>query len=249
MGNKVSRVYGAVIKRPMQRFNIEHRAEKVITKSQDQEAAPVRAPMYKTDADLLDEIRKTKPEVAESAVKRDHELHDRLRSVFVTSTDPDTEGQSDPDPDRPLPLDRRQYSYDFVPGHMRAERKGRVIPRGKITLEQTVDFLTKHKETDGSYDHGAVADQYRINPATAANTLKYFQIFGMIEPKTRERESDPPDPLTAGVDWVEVTKPGIVKVQEEQRQIIAQINAAKEKSSVRRRPERMLQEGETKDRT
>lgn len=240
MGNQVSRVYGAVLKRPMQRFNVDHRAEKVIKKIEDPLATPMRAPMYKTDADLLEEIRKTKPEVADSAVKKDDELHDRLRSVFVTSKDPEIVEHSETSDDRPLPRDRNPYSYDFVPGHKRSEK---TVPRGKVTLEQAVDLITKHKETEGTYDNHAAADQYRINPTVAENTMKYFQIFGMIEPKTRTSEYDQPDPLTAGVDWVEATKPTYLKTLEEQDKIKATIEEARTKAVDRAREERMLNKG------
>jgi len=248
MGNQVSRIYGAVVKRPMQRFNVDHRAEKVINKIEDPLAAPMRAPMYKTDSDLLDEIRKTKPEVADSAVKKNDELHNRLRSVFVTSNDPEIVENTDTSTSdfRPLPMDRNQYSQEFVPGHLRTEK---IVPRGKVTLEQVVDLLTKHKETDGTYDNCAAADQYRINPTTAENTLKYFQIFGMIEPKTREYEYDQPDPLSAGVDWVEAVKPGYIKTLEEQDKIKTIINEAKNKALDRTREKEMINTGDEKDRT
>lgn len=230
----------------MQRFNVDHRAEKVIKKIEDPLAAPMRAPMYKSDSDLLDDIRKTKPEVAESAIKKDDELHDRLRSVFVTSKDPEIVEHSDTSDERLLPRDRNQYSREFVPGHMRSEK---IVPRGKVTLEQVVDILTKHKETDGTYDNAAVADQYRINPSSAENTLRYFQIFGMIEPKTRNSEYDAPDPLTAGVDWVDVTKPGYKKTLNEAEKISTAMNAAKNKALDRTREERMIKQGNENDRT
>ena len=59
MGNAVSRVYGTIVKRPLQRYNVEHRAEKLITKFEDPKAAPQRAPMYEADAKLRDEVIKT----------------------------------------------------------------------------------------------------------------------------------------------------------------------------------------------
>lgn len=205
MGNKVSRVYGSMVKRPLQRYNVDHRAEKVVRKIEDPNAAAMRAPMYQSDADLLEEIRKQNPGMAEHAVRKDTGLHHRLKSVYVESTDPEVQ-VSPPDPSKPLPRNTSQYSYDFVPAQLRMDtkdRKSRVLPRGKVTLEQTVNFLTHFKKTEGTFDHTAIAEQYRINPETAKQALRYFTIFNMMETKTRESEMSTPDPLIAGKDWVE----------------------------------------------
>ena len=51
MGNAVSRVYGTIVKRPLQRYNVDNRAEKVITKIEDPTAPAERAPWF--DADML----------------------------------------------------------------------------------------------------------------------------------------------------------------------------------------------------
>lgn len=231
----MSRVYGALVRRPLQRYNVDHRAEKVIRKIEDPTAAPMRAPMYASDAELLEEIRRTKPEVADSQVRKDSELHNRLRDVFITSEDPDMAPQP-PRVDRPLPRDTRQYSYDFVPAQRRLEREGvsRALPRGKVSLEQAVEFIARHKETEGGQDHVVVADKYRVNPETARNTLKYFHVFSLMETNTRESEMTMPDPLIAGKDWVEMAKPGFTKTREEDERVEERIEAARERALTKR---------------
>lgn len=69
-------------------------------------------------------------------------------------------------------------------------------------MEQAIDFLTKHKETRGRYDHNAIAEEFSLNPDTTLKTLKYFHIFAMMETNTRATEMTRPDPLVAGADWV-----------------------------------------------
>ena len=83
MGNAVSRVYGTIVKRPLQRYNVEHRAEKLITKFEDPKAAPQRAPMYEADAKLRDEVIKTEDGVHKVGT----DLLDRLKQVYVDSED------------------------------------------------------------------------------------------------------------------------------------------------------------------
>jgi len=205
-------VWGAVVRRPLQRYNVDHRAEKVVIKIQDPKASAMRAPMYQSDAELLEEIRKTNPGMAEDAVRKDGPLHDRLKTVYVESTDPEDsvpeQGKRE-QPGRPFPRDTAQYSYDFVPAQLRMDtrdRAARQLPRGKVSLEKAVDILTRYKESNNSLDPNALAEEYRLNPETTRNSLRHFHIFSMVETVTRPTELTRPDPLVAGKDWVEKSK-------------------------------------------
>ena len=86
---------------------------------------------------------------------------------------------------------------------MRVEREGvsRNLPRGKVSLNQAVDFLTKHSASKGEFGSEQISQELRLNKNTVDNTLKYFTIFSMIVPETRESESDIPDPLQAGKSY------------------------------------------------
>ena len=79
--------------------------------------------VQQSDAELLEELRKTNPEMAESAVKKDSELYARLKDVYVESTDPELENVDSSlkreKPGKPFPKDTSQYSYDFVPAQIR----------------------------------------------------------------------------------------------------------------------------------
>ena len=81
--------------------------------------------VQQSDAELLEELRKTNPGMAESAVKKDSELYSRLKDVYVESTDPELENVDMKSslkrekPGKPFPKDTAQYSYDFVPAQIR----------------------------------------------------------------------------------------------------------------------------------
>ena len=79
--------------------------------------------VQQSDAELLEELRKTNPEMAESAVKKDSELYARLKDVYVESTDPELQNVDSSlkreKPGKPFPRDTSQYSYDFVPAQIR----------------------------------------------------------------------------------------------------------------------------------
>jgi len=241
MGQKLSRVYGSLVKRPLQRYNVEHRAEKVLSKIENPEAPPQRAPMYQSDKDLLDNIRNSNPALAEATHKKDGELFTRLRDVYVTSTE--REEALPPNPERPLPLDRAAYSEDFVPGLNRQD-KSRAIPRGKVTLDQAVQFISDHNLKPAVHTAETISDSFRINPAITANTLKYFKIFKAMTPEKKNYVEF--DPLTAGKDWVEDTKEHVdyFKLKRERD---AKIKMLKEKEAAKKK-QTLLADG-SRDRT
>jgi len=233
MGAQVSRVYGFVVRRPLQRFNVEHRAEKMIKKFEDPAALPHRAPMYKSDAAVLEEFRRENPDLIALEGKKDDPLHDRLKAVYVSSTDPAPDPRLGETENKPLPRDVRQHYDDFVPAQMRVERSGqtRTLPRGKVSINQAVDMLTRHSKTEGVYGVEEISEEYRLNKEVVTNTVKYFSIFSMMETKTRENEGDRPDPLAAGPDW---EKPDDMKLQDaEKKQVLADMTAKSDQHKLR----------------
>jgi len=219
MGAQVSRVYGFVVRRPLQRYNVEHRAEKMVKKFEDPAAAPYRAPMYKSDAEVLEAVRRDNPELLQEVAMKDDPLHDRLKTVYVSSTDPAPDPRAGQDDHKPLPRDVRQHYQDFLPAQMRVEREGvsRTLPRGKVSLNQAVEFISKHAESEGSFGAEQISQDYRLNQEVVANTIKYYTIFSMLVPETRESETDKPDPLQAGPDWQVVSNSKMPLELEEER--------------------------------
>ena len=63
-GQTFSKLRGSLVTRPMQRFNIEARTEKLLKKEK-----PTLAPKHQSDQELLDKIREQRPEIAEAAIK------------------------------------------------------------------------------------------------------------------------------------------------------------------------------------
>ena len=98
-------------------------------------------------------------------------------------------------------------------------RGERMVSKGKVTLQQAVDILAKHKETGGEFGQEEIVKQYGLNAAATAGTLRHFFIFGMFETNTRKYESVTPDPLVSGKDWVERSK---VNTEESPRQTFLQ---------------------------
>ena len=82
MCKNLSKLRGQLITRPMQRFNIESRTEKLLNRDK-----PIPAPKYQTDIELLDKVRRANPEILEETRKRDPELENRLKQVHLHSSD------------------------------------------------------------------------------------------------------------------------------------------------------------------
>ena len=93
------------------------------------------------------------------------------------------------------------------------DRGQRIVSKGKVTLQQAVDILAKHKETEGDFGAEEIVKQYGANSAATTGMLQHFFIFGMFETNTRKHESVTPDPLVSGKDWVERSKVNTEKVQ------------------------------------
>ena len=72
----MSKLRGQLITRPMQRYNIESRTEKVLSQEK-----PTPAPKYQTDLDLLEKIRTENPEILEETRTRNFLLDKRLKEV------------------------------------------------------------------------------------------------------------------------------------------------------------------------
>lgn len=230
MGQKVSRVWGTVVTRPLQRYNVEHRAEKVIKKTEDPQGVPVRAPFYNADAQFLENLRASQPKVAEAAHRKDLDHHSRLRDVFVTSKDPHHTDYIEPveefvdvkeNPNRPFPLDRHRHFEEFVPAAMRVEEKS--PSRGKLTLTMAVNILGKRKAEGRAFSSKVISEEYKLNPEMASNLVQYYSVYSMQEP-TRSRFVEPLDPLEVGKDWVEAKVGEIspIKLEQETKRQLTQ---------------------------
>jgi len=76
MGQTVSKLRGQMITRPLQRFNLEYRTEKLLNREK-----PIPAPKFDADVEALEKVRKENPDIRQEVQKRDAELEERLKQV------------------------------------------------------------------------------------------------------------------------------------------------------------------------
>ncbi|KAK9301559.1 hypothetical protein QLX08_006114 [Tetragonisca angustula] len=163
----MGKVY-SYITRPIRSFNIENRTARILERKK-----PILAPQYPSVEKQKELVDKLKPDFKETMFKKDPELHDRLKNVFVQSKDPEIT----PTSHRPLPQDRSYYSLDEI-------SKSIVPIKGKCTVNQIVEFITKHQENKTEYSIEKISQDYKIDKKTVENILQNFKLFHHLKGET-----------------------------------------------------------------
>ncbi|XP_060823561.1 protein NDUFAF4 homolog [Bombus pascuorum] len=154
------------ITRPIRSFNIENRTARFFDKKK-----PIPAPEYPSLQRQREVVDKLKPNLKSILHKKDHELNDRLKSVFVQSKDPEIVPKQVSS--KPLPQDKSQYSLD--------EFYESLVPqKGKCTIKEVVMFLTKHQENKAEYSIERISQKYQIDKQTIENILTNYKLFHMM---------------------------------------------------------------------
>lgn len=122
------------------------------------------------------------PDIKEQLSRKDSDLDDRLKKVFVTSKDSSTV----PDPEkininRPLPADtKRQQDSDY--GHLEPE----FVTPGKVTLRQAIQFISDHQTDPKKFPLPKLVDQYKVKDEDMFNILQYFKAFKLHTPDPKK---------------------------------------------------------------
>lgn len=165
----MGKVY-SYITRPVRSFNIENRTARILEKKK-----PIPAPQYPSVEKQKELVDKLKPDCKETLLKKNLELHDRLKSVFVQSKDPEI--TSSKQSHRPLPQDRSRYSLDEI--------SNSIVPtRGKCTVNQIVEFISKHQENKTEYSIERISQDYKMDKKTVEHILQNFRLFHHLKEET-----------------------------------------------------------------
>lgn len=177
----------SMLSRKVQRFNVENRAHKAISKDK-----PTPAPRHKQSAKQLEMMKEADTDFLEKHNTKDSKLDDRLKDVYLVSHATEMMDKlNPPNPDRPLPK-RRTTSDDLEYGVYEPID----IRKGKCTLRQAVQFITDHNTEPAKHTAADIAAELKLDPETTMNILKYFKTFKLYipEPKTDEIKKRPPLP-------------------------------------------------------
>ncbi|KAF7268821.1 hypothetical protein GWI33_018167 [Rhynchophorus ferrugineus] len=162
----------STIKHPFRNFNLESRAHKIIGQSK-----PIPAPKFEKDELDLQRLQKQYPEVFKEGLRKDEQLDQHLKDVYVVSHDPVSEIKQPQNPNRPLPQDRSQPDM-YLFGHKEPEK----VPLGDPKLH-TAENISK---------------VYKLPESTVSNILKYYRVFEIYVPenvkKTKGKFAAPSKP-------------------------------------------------------
>lgn len=174
MGGLVSKAL-----RPVKSFNIENRAHRVISKEK-----PTVAPSYPSTVEELKRVREVDPDIDVKLSKKDPELDERLKDVYVTShgrpEDDVTKEKQEKTSDRPLPQDRKAVP-DFDFGLKEPEK----VPYGKTTLRHAIDYISSHQINPEEVTAEKIAFEYKLKVEDVENILKYFKTYEVYLPATK----------------------------------------------------------------
>ncbi|XP_045133569.1 NADH dehydrogenase [ubiquinone] 1 alpha subcomplex assembly factor 4-like [Portunus trituberculatus] len=169
---KVASSLGYKVTRPLREFNLEQR----VTRELKKEKRPT-APRHQTTAALFEEAVRDQPEEVKSSLReKDTDLHQRLKSVYVTSQDV-TVPVNPVNPDRPLPMDR---SVTMDPEFGFIEPKS--VPYGKVTLRRAVEAISRHQEDPVLWTARRLAIEHKLSIELTEQMLKHFQTFILVVP-------------------------------------------------------------------
>jgi len=200
-GQTFSKLRGSLITRPMQRFNIEARTEKLLKKEK-----PIAAPKHLSDQELVEKIREERPEIAEAALKKDDILLERLKDVYTTSNDPedfdaDINRKRPHNPDRPFP----GKGVRSAPGSGFAEASQLMAStkqKNVLALDEIQEILGRFPPTITNTSNiiQDLSEKHSVSAEKLINLHTYYQVFH-YEPKSVVEETPEHDPYAAQDSW------------------------------------------------
>lgn len=168
----------SVVRRKANRFNVESRAHRVISKDK-----PTPAPKHPSAIQELETIKSDYPHILEEQSRRDSKLDDRLKQVFVRSYDPIVE-EPTTSSSHPLPQDRRPFEETEF-GYSEPV----MIPQGRFTLKQAIKFIADHQADPNTWTAAAIAKEYNITQDKIEKILLYYQTFQVHVPEVKSKKT------------------------------------------------------------
>jgi len=171
MGSALRRMQRAY--RPVQNYNVEERAFKVISREK-----PTPAPVHPGKMKDIMEAIKRDPELLTKG-KLDPKSMENMSKVFLTSqgNNPIIKARK-----KDLPMDRKgheEYPY--------GTEEPAVIPQGKASMKQLLDLLINHQSKPRQFTADKLAAEYNLDVVDVRNVVEYFKPFQLYIPKKKEQ--------------------------------------------------------------
>ncbi|KAL9898575.1 NADH dehydrogenase [ubiquinone] 1 alpha subcomplex assembly factor 4 [Glossina fuscipes fuscipes] len=166
--------------RKINRFNVESRAHRVLERDK-----PTPAPKYESNLRDMERTMELDPTFLEKLNKKDLELDQRLKNVYVTSKDSYDINKSKAEKDiQSLPTDR-STPEDFQYGYQEPKK----VTVGRCTLKQALEFITNHQSDPEKWTAQKIADDYKMKPKLIEHILHHFKTYNIYVPDQNSKET------------------------------------------------------------
>ncbi|ESO03917.1 hypothetical protein HELRODRAFT_185592 [Helobdella robusta] len=181
----MGKVASTLIKRPLQNVAVEHRAHKLVEKSNK----PKTAPLHPSSVDQIQSyISENKDELKKEIMDKNESLHNRLKGMVV-NTPQIAEIKTKEKVKKNLPENRSKVE-DPEFGYLEPE----TVREGHVTIKQAMEFLSKHFTDPIKYPVEDIAKDYKLNIEDVRKIVKYFNVFILQIPS---KPTDSKEPLTS----------------------------------------------------
>ncbi|XP_056422125.1 NADH dehydrogenase [ubiquinone] 1 alpha subcomplex assembly factor 4 [Hyla sarda] len=169
---------GSSLVRAFRNFNVENRAHQLIGKDK-----PSVAPMHPGTKEAVQTVMSNHPDVQDKVYKKDDQLLSRLRDVYVDSTDPLQQEKSG------VTLPKQEDLR--LPKHMMGNELFDIsvdnIPKGKISIVETLTILSNHKKSPKTWTAEKIAGEYGLDIKDTKSLLEFFTAFE-IKMSSKDKE-------------------------------------------------------------
>lgn len=165
----MGKVFSSFVKRPIQNWNVESRAQRIISQEK-----PQPAPRHKSTEKIIQEFTQEHPELLDIQSEKDEKLLARLIGANVIPEKIQFTSTPRPLPENRKPVDDMEYGY-FEP---------EVIPVGRCSLRQALEFISQHDRHSQDYTTDLIAKDFKLDKVVVSSVLKHFHMLLLQLPST-----------------------------------------------------------------
>lgn len=186
------RLYGALVLRPLQRWNASNRATALIEKSEKLGVPVVKPPPLNATKEYLEELLKAHPEIVGEVKNPNTEIIENSNQlkVHVETISAVDNVQSDvPEKaTRPLPVSRRKITLGF-------DAEPEIVPAGKVTISMATDIIRGHYAFPEDHPVDQLAEHYGVDVEDVESLVDYYKPFHFIHNEKEEKPITDPEVL------------------------------------------------------
>ncbi|XP_071447580.1 NADH dehydrogenase [ubiquinone] 1 alpha subcomplex assembly factor 4-like [Hetaerina americana] len=166
------------LSRRIQMLTFENSVHREMSKNK-----PTPAPAYPSTIREIERLAKENPQFIEEQSRKDAELCERLKRVYLTSHHVEEETNSKASlNEKLLPISRnspKKTDFGFLEPNTRA--------RGRVTLRQALKCIAEYQGAPKNSVASTMAAEHHISLKMSENILKYFRTFEVYFPDNNQK--------------------------------------------------------------